>query len=323
MPTGRNLADMLLLISNHSLVPEVEVKDNRDMQILSRLNLNHYIVFRSFESLGDLQQRHLRIRRAPSPSDNFHFNDNNEGEHQRQAQLEKLFPSIGAHKKTPAVTWAERRLNAKRNLEKLLDKIAVRKHSASKATANLETKSPELSRISSKDGSAKILTEERIFQESDNPHFPKQDITVSLIDRRGDVNAKDYDYVEFGGNEKKEALGDLSDEVGFVRELPKNRYSAKATVPSTTVKSAKDMELWEMETYPKAEARHHHSSSSSYLESHEDVRYGPGDEEHQLDDGQPRNYYVNSELQMADPQYYSEAGDSPYQVLNYTADQYY
>lgn len=324
------LDDMLTVISNSSLVPEVEVLLNKGehREILQQLSRHHITVYESISS-QDLHESSSspshpqRLRRSPVESFNFESQEeDNAGVKSRQGQLGKLFPSLAL--KTPTMTWHERRLNAKRNLEKLFDKLATTKVAAQKSGDS--SKLPEMTKMKGSTSSMDkntALNEDAIFRESDNPHFPKEDVTVALIDRRGDVNAKDYDYVEFGGatGKKKDVFGELSEEEevdGF--EEPKRDRIASSSSSSSTKKpvsvAVKDLELGEIENYPQTPSRRsqHHHHSSQHPEDDEESRF-------YLTPDQLSSFGIGGDYQVDDG--YEGGYGAPYQVMNYTSDSYF
>lgn len=309
------LDEMLTVISNSSLVPEVEAKNSsQHLEILAQLTKHHITVFQSVakEDLDTLR----RFRRAPPTKDPiFLFNSHEEEDNTKhhQGQLAKLFPSL----KVPALTWNERRASAKRNLEKLFDKWAPKKFNPH-AKPVIAQSVPEVKK-SIKFITPELTRDEKVFLSSDNPRFPKEDVTVVMMDRRGDGKGKDYDYVEYTGdgtplankgklriasasvsppvNRKKDAIVELSEEEEerFVR---KKKPSVGTAV--------KDLELWEMESQPKV-------SISQDVNNNRHHRY-----QEEAKDVDQQKLYSDYQRTAFD---YDDA-DGPYGLMNYTGDSF-
>lgn len=322
------LDEMLTVISNSSLVPEVEAQNSsQHLEILAQLTRHHVTVFQAIGSDDLVALR--RVRRTPGKDSLFGYSHEMDGDDLRQGQLAKLFPSL----KVAPLSWNERRVSAKRNLEKLFDKLATKKANTYKQAKTTTTTTMGHLGQQAKEGikgriagAAELTKEEKIFLSSDNPRFPKDDITVSMIDRRGDVNAKDYDYVEYGREEKvrkktkQEVLADLSEEVSFVRDNSKHRYGTLAdqrgktvvTTSSVNAKGSRDLELWEMEA-PKESRKHRYG-----MGGHEEQEEEEEDYHHGLYSARPGgpNYNNNDE---DDDELYGQGSAHD----NYTGDAFY
>lgn len=189
-----------------------------------------------------------------------------------------------------------------------------------------------------------LTKEERIFLNSDNPRFPKNDVTLSLIDRRGNVNAKDYDYVEFGDNSRTSSssktsaaaarnkipmdttfAGDISagddgeedeDEEGFVSKLG-FKLSQKEKKKRKTA-ARRDMELWEVESYPKSIRHYRQGGPSSFPVSVAAAGSTPKNEEE--NSGPFRSFQVPSTLGHSGA---NKNGVEERAFLNYTTDSGY
>lgn len=378
--------EMLTVISNSSLVPEVEVKHG-DVKVLAVLQKHNVTVFWRYSGEEDLQvdnqQKLTRLRRQlrSSVQSDLHLLDSHEEvavavakdaqrkQQQQQNrrpwrrqgsqgnQLGKLFPQLMGFRapqsaqaspssSSASVAWEEqRRVNARRNLLKLLDNLTnggsvgaggaaaaqtttrqIQTSSSSsssngnsnqKKVINLQekvlvgqkqktTREQELEAVAVTPGGAGAKTsqrgaavdEERIFTNSDNPRFPKKDVTFSLIDHRGDVNARDYDYVEFhssrsganvgGGNSRatihprplqKDSTtfaGDVSTEE---EDAMMKRFQGKPA--SAAARDADLKRRWEMNSERRRQPsyrfpqplHHHHNHQSSQRQNGDDLGY--------------------------------------------------
>lgn len=367
---------MLTVISQNSLVPEVVVKPNNIS--LPSLLAHHNVTVFELMSEEDVKGGQLQLQRKPrSPTtrdDDFPDSDEEEaaaaaaGERHRQGQLGKLFPALAAAaawKQAPApFTWHERRANAKRNLMKLFDSFTNKKllqqpnktplmmlkdgklhGDVSRSNAVLSSTAP-VALLLDADGSRipEMTKEERIFLNSDNPRFPKDDVTLSMIDRRGgDVaSSKDYDYVEF--EDDKRFSGDFSeeDEDEDDEEEERMRFTSKkqqqqkrskkekkhhqqqrfnavtAAKKPSSANSNEDLELWEIESHPKSSSRtsqrniHHQSSSSSHRQG-DNLRFSIAaaaadeDEEQEDEKMHPFSGFQKASVTAGAPHYYTVA----------------
>lgn len=217
--SAESLDEILTVISENSLVPQVEVKGGIASALLAPL-LAHHNVTVVFAVVGreDLLEALPRPRRSLGGG-GFNWN----------AAFNKASSPLQAA--PPAVPWSERRANAKRNLIKLFGSMAN-----SKKDTQAALKESKLLSLAKKATPGGATPEQRIFVSSENPRFPNEDIAFSLSDRRGDLAAKrDFEYVEYGPKDASLARDLSSEKDEETRELssPRKKHHGTGKKPSS------------------------------------------------------------------------------------------
>lgn len=276
------------------------------------------------------------------------------GTAEKNSHLGKLFPPLSALKVPwasnnggAATTAGDRRVSAKENLQKFFGKLTPKKFTPkSQQQVDSLSKKAMAGGDPNRGRKSELPLEERVFRNRDNPRFPQEDVMVSMIDRRGDVNTKDYDYVEFADDvesERRYRRQERDDAEQRARgERPRKvttGKSASSTATSSSFSSsaatAEDLGLWEMESHLKSpEGTSQLSTTGKQKQPHHSFAKGlggGGGDEMSSYYGAPtvtiedpsRNQHNNNPYSVyemaASPHYYGgDDAEGIYQMLNYT-----